>query len=171
MVNKRPPPPLVVAAIRYRELERSLNRSPRTERNERVHTPLGEIGGRKRQPHDTRWDSESVSQPMPLTTAPRAIHSAVPIDPRSHAYLSRDSFSCIFRSFIFFGKFDLEKVREEGLFLGYNLSVFLDIILKLIKINIFFLRERVCKSFGQVFIFFWNCDAFQRFFRTFAREI
>lgn len=130
MVNKRPPPPLVVAAIRYRELERSLNRSPRTERNERVHTPLGEIGGRKRQPHDTRWDSESVSQPMPLTTAPRAIHSAVPIDPRSHlasrAILSRVFFVLVF---LFFGKFDLEKVRE-GLFLGYNLSVFLDIILK-----------------------------------------
>lgn len=84
----------------------------------------------------------------------------------SRAILSRVFFVLVFLFFLF-----SEKVREEGLFLGYNLSVFLDIILKLIKINIFFLRERVCKSFGQVFIFFWNCDAFQRFFRTFAREI
>lgn len=85
-----------------------------------MHTPLGEIGGRKRQPHDTRWDSESVSQPMPLTTAPRAIHSAVPIDPRSHlasrAILSRVFFVLVFLFFLF-----SEKVREEGLFLGYNL--------------------------------------------------
>lgn len=102
--------------------------------------------------HTTLAGTQSVSQPMPLTTAPRAIHSAVPIDPRSRllhlasrAILFRSCFSLFFSFFLENSK-EPEEVREEGLFLENNLFRFFDIILR--GDDFFFsLRE----SFGQVF--------------------
>lgn len=81
--------------------------------------------------HTTLAGTQSVSQPMPLTTAPRAIHSAVPIDPRSRlshlasrAILFRSCFSFFFSFFLENSK-EPEEVREEGLFLENNLFRFL----------------------------------------------
>lgn len=74
---------------------------------------------------------------MPLTTAPRAIHSAVPIDPRSRlphlasrAILFRSCFSLFLFSFFLENSKEPEEVREEGLFLENNLFRFFDIILR-----------------------------------------
>lgn len=87
--------------------------------------------------HTTLAGTQSVSQPMPLTTAPRAIHSAVPIDPRSRlphlasrAILFRSCFSLFLFSFFLENSKEPEEVREEGLFLENNLFRFFDIILR-----------------------------------------
>lgn len=137
-----------------------------------MHT-LGEIG-RKRQPHDTRGDS--VSQSADAAHHGTTRHSLrrsnrseiLLTSPR----LSRDSFSFLFFSF-FFSFFFLEnskepeEVREEGLFLENNLFRFFDIILR--GDDFFFFEREFWTGFFRKRK--WNCDAFQRFFRTFAREI